>query len=194
MNVRTLGIITMITAPAMLVDAYRHGMQRTLNGENDLVGNLLGAAFAVGWFCAILGLRRLHATGSGPLGRLVVTLPLLTIPFAVTQQFLDIFHFPMDSLFYTICDLLWPLSMVLTFVVSLGVMFARVLPVWHRLAPLYCGISLPVGFAYMAFAKLTDMPIAEFGWHTATGWAWLGLILVLARPVEERRAPELVTA
>jgi hypothetical protein len=182
MNVRTLGIISMICAPTLLIDAWRHGMQRTLNGENDLVGNLLTLAFAVGWWCALLGLRQLHATGRSVAGRAAVTLPLVTIAFAVLQEVLDILHVNMDSPLYIVSDLAWPLSMVLTFAVSIGVLFARVLPLPHRLAPLLCGISLPVGFAYMAVAKLEDMPTGQFAWHTATGWFLLGLSLVLARP------------
>ncbi len=186
MNTRILGLITMLCAPAMLIDGFRHGMQRTLNGENDLLGNLLYLAFAVGWWCAMLGLKQLHATGRGTLGRAVATLSLVTIALAMLQTPLDIAHFNMQHPVYIISDLAWPLSMVLTFVVSLAVLFARVLPLPHRLAPLFCGISLPVGFAYMAFARLEDMPIAEFGWHTAVGWFLLGLSLITAQPRQER--------
>lgn len=186
MNVRTLGLISMLCAPGMLIDAYRHGMQRVLNGENDLIGNLLYLAFAVGWWCAMLGLRQLHATGRGLLGRVVVTVPLVTIAFAVLQEILDILHFNMHHPLYVVSDLAWPLSMVLTFVVSIAVLFARELPPVHRFAPLLCGISLPVGFAYMILGKLQDMPVAEFGWHTAIGWLLLGAVLVAAKPSAAR--------
>lgn len=186
MNVRLLGFITLICAPVLLVDAYRHGMQRSLNGENDLIGNLLTLAFAVGWWCAMLGLKKLHASGHGPLGRVIATLPLVTIAFAALQEVLDILHFNMQHPLYTVSDLAWPLSMLLTFVVSVAVLFARVLPLPQRLAPLVCGISLPVGIAYMVLAKLEDMPTAEFAWHTAVGWFLLGLALVLARPAARR--------
>ncbi|SMB79010.1 hypothetical protein [Deinococcus hopiensis] len=181
MNVRTLGLITMLCAPAMLIDGYRHGMERTLNGENDLTGNLLYMAFAVGWWCAMLGLRKLRAAGHGRLGRFIVTLPLITIFLAALQSPLDTGHFNMQSPVYIVADLCWPLSMVLTFAVSVAALFARVLPLPLRLAPLFCGVSLPVGFAYMAFARLQDMPLAEFGWHTATGWFLLGLALMAAQ-------------
>ena len=110
MNVRTLGLITMLCAPALLIDALRHGMRRTLNGENDLTGNLLTMAFAVGWWCAMLGLKRLHATGRGRLGRTIVTLPLVTIAFAVLQEGLDILHVDMQHPLYIASDLAWPLS------------------------------------------------------------------------------------
>ncbi|MDP9765690.1 hypothetical protein [Deinococcus enclensis] len=180
MNVRTLGLFTMLFAPAMLIDGYRHGMQRTLNGENDLTGDLLTLSFAVGWWCAVLGLKRLQATGTGRLGRIIVTVPLVTIAFAVLQEILDMLQFNMQHPLYVMSDLAWPLSMLLTFVVSVAVLFARVLPMPHRLAPLVCGISLPVGIGYMVFARLEDMPLAEFGWHTAIGWFLLGLALVTA--------------
>ena len=193
MNVRTLGLITMLCAPALLIDALRHGMRRTLNGENDLTGNLLTMAFAVGWWCAMLGLKRLHATGRGRLGRTIVTLPLVTIAFAVLQEGLDILHVDMQHPLYIASDLAWPLSMLLTFVVSVAVLFARELPLLHRFAPLFCGISLPVGFAYMAFAKLEDMPMAQFGWHTAIGWFLLGLVLLAAQPRGTRQASMLTT-
>ncbi len=182
MNVRTLGFITMLCAPAMLIDALRHHMQRTPNGADDVLGNLLYTVFAIGWFCAMLGLRQLGATGRGRLGRAVILLPLITIPLAALQGPLDIAHFDMKSPIYMVTDLAWPLSMLLTFVVSVAVLFARQLPLLHRFAPLFCGVSLPVGLAYMAFARIEDLPLAEFAWHTAVGWLLLGLILVLARP------------
>ncbi|PYE55420.1 hypothetical protein [Deinococcus yavapaiensis] len=178
MNVRTLGFVTMICAPAMLANAFRHDFQRVLNGQDDVIGNLTYLVFAIGWFCSMLALRQLHATGHGKLGSFVVTLPLVTIALAALQGPFDILHVDMNSPLYAVTDLTWPLSMLLTFVVSVAALFARVLPMPHRLAPLACGISLPVGFAYMAFARLEDLPQAEFAWHTAIGWFLLGLALV----------------
>ena len=193
MNVRTLGIITMLGAPAMLINAFRHNFARVLNGQDDVVGNLTYVVFAVGWFCAMLGLRELRATGTGRLGRLIVTLPLVTIALAALQGPLDILNVDRDSPLYMVTDLTWPLSMLLTFVVSVAVLIARVLPLPHRLAPLVCGISLPVGLAYMILARLEDLPQAEFAWHTAIGWFLLGLSLILARPRTVQRPALLGT-
>lgn len=194
MNVRTLGFISMICAPAMLLNAVRHDYARVLNGQDDVIGNLTYVVFAVGWFCAMLGLRQLRATGRGWPGRLIATLPLVTIPLAALQGPLDILHVDMNSPLYAVTDVTWPLSMLLTFVVSVAALVARVLPLPHRLAPLLCGVSLPVGLAYMAFARLEDLPQAEFAWHTAIGWFLLGLSLALHPAARPAATPSLSNA
>lgn len=167
----------------MLIDGYRNGMQ-VQSGAGDLVGNVLLTAFTVGWWTAMLGLRHLRATGHGGFGRAVVTLPLLTIALASLQQPLDIIGFDRQSPVYLITDVAWPLSMLLTFVVSVAAFVARVLPLRGRLVLVFCGLSLPVGLVYMLLSQ-SQLPVAGFVWHTAIGWSLLGLLLL--RSAQDRR-------
>ena len=177
----------MITGPAMLVEAMRHGFQTVPNDQTDVIGATLYGLFAIGWFASILGLRALRATGRNAFGRIVVHLPLITIPFAFGQTITDILKVDQASALYMVTDLAWPLSMVLTFVVSVTVLFAPALRGWHRFVPLYCGLSLPFTIALMAITG-ADLPDWAFAVHTATGWALLGAVVFLNAPREEARA------
>lgn len=53
-----------LTAPAMTIEAARHGFQKVANENTDPIGALLYGLFSVGWLCGVLGLR-----GCGPPGR-----------------------------------------------------------------------------------------------------------------------------
>lgn len=185
-STHTLGLIAMVGAPAMLLEAARHGFQKTMNEDTDVLGALLYAAFSVGWLCAMIGLRRLRATGRGPVGRVIATLPVVTISLAVMQSLMDILRVSTANPLYVVTDLAWPLSMLLTFVVSVAALFARELPGLARLVPLLCGISLPLTIVVMGVTG-QDLPMWVFGWHTAVGWALLGFILLGARPNPARR-------
>lgn len=139
----------MITAPAMLVEVARNSFQKVANADTDPTGAILYGLFSVGWLAAMWGLRRLRATGDSRFGRAIVTLPLITITLAIGQTFMDLFNVSTESPFYLMTDLAWPLSMVLTFVVSVTILFAPVLKGWHRFVPLFCGVSLPVAMVLM---------------------------------------------
>ncbi|GGK30156.1 hypothetical protein GCM10008955_24900 [Deinococcus malanensis] len=183
MNVRTLGFITFAGAPAMLVVGFLEGFQRTLNTDTTLASATGYLVFAVGWLASVLALRALYATGRSPAGRIMVSLPLLTIPLAAMQSVLDMF-FPqlIDRHFlYIVTDIAWPLSMVLSFGVGIAALFARELPGWKRAVPLLCGAGLPTGI-------LTHLLLGEqaagviFPVQVALSWTLLGLVLVSLAP------------
>lgn len=176
---RFLGLTAMLCAPALLAEALRNGFQRA--PEEDALSALLYLVFAVGWFCAVLALRLLRAAGTGPLGRALVTLPLLTLPVAMMQSVFDLVGVRTDSALYMASDLAWPLSMLLTLLVGMAVLFARRLTGWRRFVPLLCGLALPV-------AILMGVPFGDAGMqlsfplHTALGWALLGYAVYSAAP------------
>ena len=177
----TLGVLAMITAPAMLVETARHGFQTVPNDQTDALGAILYGLFAIGWFASILGLRQLRATGTNLFGRIVIHLPLVTIPLAFGQTVTDILKVDQSTALYMVTDLAWPLSMVLTFLVSVAVLFGGTLRGWQRFVPLYCGLSLPVAIALIAMTG-SDMPDWLFAVHTASGWFLLGAIVFLNAP------------
>ncbi|GEM85758.1 hypothetical protein [Meiothermus granaticius] len=184
----TLGLLAMIGAPALLLEGLRHGFAKTPNEQTDVTGALLYAAFALGWLAAMIGLRRLQASGRGSLGRFLATAPLVTLPLALGQSLMDILKVPTSSPFYIVTDLAWPLSMVLTFAVSVAVLLSGGLSGWHRLVPLLCGLSLP---ATLLLTALTgqELPGWVFGAHTALGWLLLGYVVFAeGRPAWSPRA------
>lgn len=189
LSTRWLGIIAMIGAPAMLIEGARHSFAKVANEQTDPVGALLYGLFSIGWLAAMLGLRRLQATGRGLAGRLLITIPLFTITLAIGQSLMDLLKVPTSSPLYLVTDLAWPLSMVLTFMVSVAVLLARGLPGWHRWVPLLCGISLPFTLTLMLLGG-QELPGWVFGLHTALGWGLLGYVVFAARPGPS--APRLI--
>ena len=176
-TIRTLGWITLVTAPALLVEAARHGFTLPEPDVTGVLGAVLYGLFAIGWFTAILGLRRIGATGRSGFGRALISIPLVTTVIAAGQSIMDILRVDPASVAYLVTDLAWPLSMVLTFLISVTVLFAGTLHGWHRWVPLFCGISLPLHVAYGAITG-DGLPVWVFAAHTALGWALLGWVLV----------------
>lgn len=187
-SLRVLGVAALLGSPAMLIEVYRHGLERVANENTDAVGAVLYAAFSVGWLCAMIGLRRLRAAGQGTAGRLLMNAVLVTVTLAVLQSVMDLLRVPTTHPLYLVTDFAWPLSMVLTFAVSVAALFARVLPLWGRLVLVFCGISLPVNILAMGLSG-EMLGAAAFAWHTFLGWAGLGLVLLLAQPQSTDPAP-----
>jgi hypothetical protein len=172
---RLLGIITMLGAPAMTIEAARHGFQMVPNEQTDVIGALLYALFSIGWLAGMIGLWQLRATGKSRLGRIILAAPLVTIPLAILQSLVDILKVNTSNPFYMVTDLAWPFSMLLTFIVGVAVVVARGLPGWKRFIPLYTGIGVPLALISMALGF--GMPMWYFDFHTITGWTLLGYVV-----------------
>ena len=180
-SLRVLGLAALLGSPAMLIEVYRHGLEKVSNENTDPVGAVLYAAFSIGWLCAMVGLRELRAAGRGKAASLLMNVILVTVTLACLQSVMDLLKVPTTHPLYLVTDIAWPLSMVLTFVVSVAALFARVLPVWGRGVLVFCGISLPINILAMVLSG-EMLGGAAFAWHTFLGWAGLGLVLLLARP------------
>lgn len=179
---RALGLFALLTAPAMTVEAARHGFERVANEQTDPTGALLYGLFALGWLASLLGLWQLRATGDR-WGRLLLALTLVTVTLAVLQSPMDLLPTSTGHPLYLVTDLAWPLSMLLTLFVGVAVAVMGRLKGWKRFVPLYCGISVPLALGLMAlgvdvFARL---PYA-FEVHTVTGWALLGYVVFSTPP------------
>src|SRR5687768_6606004 len=88
---RVLGLVGILTAPAMTIEAARHRFAPVPNEQTDIIGAVLYALFALAWLASVFGLRQLRATGRSRLGRAILALPLVTISLAIGQSFMDIF-------------------------------------------------------------------------------------------------------
>ncbi len=180
---RLLGIVAMATAPAMTLEAARHGFERVANEQTDPVGALLYALFALGWLASVLGLWQLRATGKSRAGRALLGPTILTITLAVLQSPMDLLPIATSHPLYMVTDLAWPLSMLLTLVVGVVVALVGRLEGWKRFVPLYCGIAMPLALVFMAFGvDMTALIPYLFDVHTVTGWALLGYVVLTTPP------------
>lgn len=184
MNLRLLGFVAMLCAPAILIIGILNGFQRT---ENPQVDPYLYLIFAVGWFCGMVGLRQLHATGNSIFGRVVAILPLVTLPLAMMQSVFDLTSFDTSSPLYMVSDVAWPLSMLLTLIVGVTALFAGTLKGWRRFVPFFCGLGLPM--AILLSLVFGDQGTQlSFPIHTALGWFLIGLVVFAAKPTTVRTA------
>lgn len=135
----------------------------------------------------MVGLYRLRAAGRGIFGRVVAALPFVTLPLAMMQSVFDLTSFNTANPLYRVSDLAWPLSMLLTLIVGVSVLFADQLKGWRRFAPLFCGLGLPtaiiLGMIFSEAGMLLSFPL-----HTALGWTLLGFSVYSAAP-EAAAAP-----
>jgi hypothetical protein len=172
---RLLGIITIICAPMMTIEAARHGFQPVPNEQTDVIGALLYALFSIGWLAGMIGLWQLRATGKSLFGRIILAVTLVTISLAILQSLVDILKVDTSNPFYMVTDIAWPLSMLLTFIIGVAVVVAKRLPGWKRFVPLYTGIGVPL--ALLSIALGFGMPMWYFDFHTITGWLLLGYVV-----------------
>lgn len=174
-TLRTLGLVTLLTAPAMTVEAARHGFQKVANENTDPLGALLYGLFSVGWLCGVLGLRHLRATGTGRAGRWLLNVLTVTVTLAILQTVMDLLKVPTGNPLYMVTDLSWPLSMLLTLVVGVAAIFARQLKGWTRFVPLFMGAFIPIMVLQGALGL--NLPHL-FDAHTILAWGLLGLTLI----------------
>jgi len=143
MNTRLLGILGMVGAPMLLMEGIYTGFQRQ---ETDQLIGVLGLVYTIGWFCSLIGLRRLNATGSRAIGKGILVVQLVGVALAIGWALIYVAN-PnpnKESLVYTITDLAWPLSHVFMLVVGIAALVAGRLRGWQRFTPLLCGLALPV--------------------------------------------------
>lgn len=193
MTLRAFGLVTLLTASTMTIEAARHGFATVDNRDTDVLGAVLYGLFSSGWWCALLVLYRLRATGTSRIARALLIAPLCTVVLAFLQTPADIFGLDQRSVPYMIVDLAWPLSMLLTFVASVAAVFARRLPSFARFVPLIAGSSVPLALLLSAFGLAVPTWVGDV--HVVVGWVLLGTLPFLVEaPREAEGAPRAVAA
>lgn len=182
MTNRTLGIIGMLCAPALLVAGLI-----TLDAENPAIIGVGSMLFMAGAFASLVGLWRIAATGTSWWGRGVLGLQMILVTLAFLFGFFEATALvPDTSPLFAITNTVWPLSMVTMNFVGFTAAVVGRLRGWRRFALLPCGLAFPVvtGFAIVARAGMESVVfgMAFFGW-LAAAWALMGLLVYdSARP------------
>jgi hypothetical protein len=121
MNDRTLGIIVMICAPALLIDILLY------RGEvNALSTGIASMVFMAGWICANIGMWRLRATGTSRWGRAVLLVQLVGLVLVFMFGFFEATGL-LDSndIVFIVTDRAWPLSLLWMLVVGVTALAAK---------------------------------------------------------------------
>ncbi|MDB5045777.1 MAG: hypothetical protein JWQ08_1827 [Deinococcus sp.] len=190
-TLKTLGLVTLLTAPAMAIESARHGFEKVANENTDPIGALLYGLFSVGWLCGVLGLRQLRATGGSQAGRWLLNVLAATVTLAILQTAMDLLKVPTNSPVYMVTDIAWPLSMALTLVAGIAAVFARQLKGWTRFVPLFMGAFIPTMVIQGALGL--EIPYL-FDAHTILAWGLLGLTLLTAAPRGDAQRTNQVSA
>jgi hypothetical protein len=187
-NNRTLGIIAMICAPAMLVEALIPG-----GNEIPLVVGTASMVFMLGSLCSHIGLWRAAATGTAWWGRGILGFQILLVSLAFLFGLFEATGLVgEENILFLITDIAWPLSMVFMLVVGGATVAAGRLHGWRRFAPVLCGLALPLTVAVTAATGMDMQSQAAgllFFGMLAVFWMLLGFVV---RQTEA--APEPVAA
>lgn len=176
MTNRTLGMLGMLGAPALLVASLL-----TLNAEAPAVIGAGSMLFMGGAFASLTGLWRIAATGAGWWGRGVLGLQMILVALAFLFGFFEATALvPDTSPLFAGTDIAWPLSMVTMNLVGITAAVVGRLRGWRRYALLPCGLAFPVitGIGAVAGVEMGGAAIglAFFGW-LAVAWALMGLVV-----------------
>jgi len=169
MNNRTLGIIAMTCAPAMLAEEFLRQGQ-----ENAVVTGIAGMVFMAGWICSNAGMRRMRAAGTGKWGRAVLLVQLVGLVLAFMFGFFEASGLlGRESIVFNVTNAAWPLSMLWMLVVGIAVIRARRLSGWQRFVPLLCPLWLLI--AIVGSIAFGDAVGGFFGFgYAAILWFLLG--------------------
>lgn len=145
MNTRLLGALGMIGSVGLLLEGLLTGFQQ--QADSPLVG-AVELLYIGGWMCSVAGLYRLNATGSRAAGKALLIIQLVGLALAAGFA---LFAFApsasRDGLLYNLMDAAWPLSHLFMIVVGIAALRAKRLTGWRRIAPLLCGLALPLFMA-----------------------------------------------
>jgi hypothetical protein len=110
LNVKILGIITIIAAPWVLIDFIDNGLyDRFVLTSASGLRNFI---FMTGWICAVLALYKLHQ----PLSKgkqVVFWVQLMLLFLANIWNLMEVFDPHTTSFLFTVLDFAWPLGVCL---------------------------------------------------------------------------------
>lgn len=171
MNTRLLGALGMIGSAGLLLEGFLTGFR--LQTDSPLVG-VVELLYIGGWVCSIAGLYRLNATGGRAAGKALLIVQLIGLALAAGfALFAFMPNASRDSLIYNLMDAAWPLSHLFMIVVGIAALRAKRLTGWQRIAPLLCGLALPL-FMAATVAVGEDAGRFLFPAFTAIAFALLG--------------------
>lgn len=165
-NTRLLGLLGMIFSPGLMA-LNLNSLAEPQSGLARL-GVFLGLLFTIGWFSNVLGLLRLEATGKRLPGKILLGVELFGITLAAIFQIFEFTGFGEGTVFYTITDIAWPLSMLTLLIIGITVAIVGGLRGAARFVPVIGPLWLPITMALMAVSTeaslLVGSLVATIGW------------------------------
>lgn len=152
MSQRSLLVLAMICAPAMLV-----GILLTQGSENSLITGIVSFLFMFGSLCTQLVLWQIAASGRGIWGRIAQGFQIVLVFFGMLFGIFEASQLLHDeNILFVITDISWPLSMVWMLILGITIAIRGTLKGYARFAPMICGLAFP---ATIVLAGLTQSPM-----------------------------------
>ncbi|PSR56032.1 hypothetical protein AHMF7605_22295 [Adhaeribacter arboris] len=180
MNNKTLGILGLIGAPFLFI-----GMQLEEIYNQELAYSWFTGAwefmYISAWLASIIALQRLKATGTSKFGKGIIWVIICTLLLAeASNVYLLIFPKDRTTLFW-ILDSFWPISNLIMLLVGITVVWAKVLPGWHRLVPLLVGMWFPIASLAMVILGRTSTAFIIGGVYSAVAWSLLAIVVLISK-------------
>lgn len=167
---RLFGLLGMLCSPCFLVYVLTTGMN-----ESTLLGAILGLLFQFGCLCSVLGLYVTRAAGDSAISKGILYFQMTLHTLAMLLQVLEYQQIGLDSVFYLITDIAWPLGFLFMLVTGGAVIRAQRWLGWRRFLPLLCALPLPLT---MASGAVIGMDLA--GYLFGSGLLLIYLLLAFA--------------
>jgi hypothetical protein len=172
-NTRLLGLLGMVFSPFFLVM-----ITSDTDGQGNLVrvGAFAGLLFTIGWFCNVLGLLQLRATGKRLPGKILLGVELVGVTLAAIFQVFEFTGFGEGTIFFTITDIAWPLSMVTLLIIGITIAIIGGLRGAARFVPILAPIWLPLNIV-VTMTVGRDAALIVSGIVATLGWVLTGYVI-----------------
>ncbi|MDQ3290572.1 MAG: hypothetical protein M3Q05_04715 [Bacteroidota bacterium] len=192
MKNKTLGILALIGAPALLIGMHLEQAYKSLS--DSWFTGVWGIIYISAWIASIIALRRIEATGKSQFGRTILWVITGTLILANISNVYQLIAPQDKSILFLILDSFWPISNLIMLVVGITVIKAKVLTGWKRYVPLVVGLWFPLTMLTMALAG-RDAPIMVFvPYYTAVAWSSLAIVVITTEQKAISQIPEYQTA
>lgn len=172
-SMRLLGLLGMVLSPSFFV---------MFTSDTNAQGNLTQAAafagflFTIGWFSNVLGLWQLRATGKRLPGRILLGVELVGVTLAAIFQIFEFTGFAVGTIFFTIVDIAWPLSMIILLIVGITIAIIGGLRGAARFVPVIAPLWLPLNII-VTMAAGRDAVLLISGIVATIGWFLTGYVI-----------------
>ncbi len=179
MNNKTLGTLALIGAPFMWLGMHLEGTYGNLS--NSWFTGVWGLLFISGWFCSIIALRRMQATGQSKFGKGILSVIMGTLVLSNLSNVYQLLLPKDKSPLFIALDAFWPISNLIMLAVGIAVIASRGLSGWRCYVPLLVGCWFPLAMVSRVLLGnwLAGFPVV--GLYSAVAWTLLAVVVLTSR-------------
>lgn len=178
MSNKLLGSLALFGAPWLFIGTYLE--QRMPDLSDSWFTGVWGILFISGWFCSVIGLKNLNATGKSSFGKILLIVLLVTLTIANISNVIQIIVEKNKPSYFMLFDIFWPLSNIIMLIVGAVVITSKRLKGWKRYVPLLTGLWFPLAM----LSSFIDLGFVSFffgGIYSAIAWSLLAIVIITTK-------------